>query len=90
MRGGRGVASRLSVGLRRNATDGPSALLCSINNLLLEFDCLLLDLRHGPRQRHVHVGVCIFRRQRVVPPVNDDLTNLTVLLNIDDYMSAEG
>jgi hypothetical protein len=64
--------------------------LLAIDNFLLEFDCLLLDLRHRPRQRHVHVGVGVFRGQRMVAPINNDFSDLTVLLDVDDYMSAQG
>jgi len=59
-----------------------------MDNLLLEFDSLFLNLCHRPRQRHVHVGVGIFCRQCVVSPVNDDLSDLAILLYVNDYMST--
>ena len=87
IRGGRGVASRCPSG--SGATrEADSRTLLAIDDLLFELDCLLLNLRHRPRQRHVHVGVCVFRRQRVVAPVDYNLSDLAVLFNVDDYVSA--
>ena len=77
----------VAVGLRRHSPGG-FCTLRAVDDLLFEFDCLLLDLRHRACERHVHVGVRVFRRQRVVAPGNYNLSNLTVLLNIDNYMSA--
>ena len=54
----------------------------------LELDRLLLDLRDGARQRLIHVRVGVSGRQSVLAPVNQNLSYLSILLDIYDDVSA--
>ena len=85
MRGGRGVASRCPSGCGATRLDGSSALL--IDNLLLEFTACF-SIFAMALVSAMYMSAFVSFAVNVLAPVNDYFSNLAILLDVDNYMSA--